>query len=160
MKVKYIAKVTDWDLVYDAARATEGKLRAEKMPSDEWKRKAMQAPHSPIRCLQFFVQMEMPYYVHTHLVRHHEGIQFFVSTQRNDRQDKYDRLAARQDAPVLVSFLVNADALRFISRRRLCYKADPETRRAWTKVIEAVRELDPVVADFCQQECWWDFLHR
>ena len=148
-------RVTDWALVYDAARATQAKIAISKEPADEWKEKIMRAPHSPIRCLQYFIQFRCPYFVHVHLVRHHEGVQWFIGSQRNDRQDKYDRRSARQDTPVLVSMLVNADALKFISRRRLCAKADPDTRRVWTAIVEAVGKIDPIVAKYCQPECWW-----
>lgn len=146
---------TGWELVYDAARATQSNGRIYKAPSDKWKRAMMLAPHSPIRCLQFFIQMKIPYFVSVHLVRHHEGVQWFIGSQRNDRQNQYDRRAARQDSPVICSCLINADALRFISRRRLCKKASPETRAVWESVVEAVRKIDPIVADACHPECWW-----
>ena len=155
-EVLTIKRVTGWDLVFDAARATMGKIMAEKEPTDKWKKEAMQSPHSQIRCLQYFIQVQCPYYVQGHITRHHEGIQFFCGSQRNDRQDKYDRRAARQDTPVLMSFLVNAEALKFISRRRLCMKADPATRELWQAVVDAVRTIDPIVADFCKPECFWN----
>lgn len=148
-------RVTPWSLVFDAARATQGKFVSHKEPTDEWKRKMMRSPHSPIRCLQYFIQMRIPYFVSVHLVRHKIGIETFVGSQRNDRQDKYDRRAARQDTPVLHSILVNADALRFISRRRLCMQAATETRTAWKAVVDAVGKIDPIVAEFCKPECWW-----
>ena len=153
--IENITRVTDWNLVYNAARATQGKLVCDKEPTDEWKRKMMLAPHSPIRCLQYFIQMRIPYFVSVHLVRHHEGVQWFIGSQRNDRQQDYDRRAARQDTPVLCSTLINADTLRFISRRRLCMQASEETREVWKAVVKAVATIDPIVAEFCQPECWW-----
>lgn len=154
-KIETIQRVTGWELVYDAARATQAKIAINKEPSDEWKRKIMKCPHSPIRCLQYFIQFRCPYFVQNHLVRHHEGVQWFVGSQRNDRQSNYDRRAARQDTTVLVSCLVNADALRFISRRRLCMQASPETREVWKMIVDAVGTIDPIVAEFCQPECYW-----
>lgn len=148
-------KVTDWSLVYDMARATQGKLPIHKTPTDEWKRKMMLAPHSSIRGLQFFIQVRCPYFVQGHITRHNAGIVFACGSQRNDRQDQYDRRAARQDTPVLMGMLINADALRFVSRRRLCAKADKDTRKVWAAIVEAVRKIDPIVAEFCQPECWW-----
>ena len=148
-------RVTDWSLVLDAARGTQSKTSLQKEPSEEWKAKMMKSPHSPIRCLQYFVQFKCPYFVHVHLVRHHEGVQWFIGSQRNDRQDKYDRRSARQDVPVLVTMLINADALKFISRRRLCAKADPDTRRTWRCIVDAVGKIDPIVSKYCQPECWW-----
>lgn len=149
-------RVTDWPLVYDAARATQGKTPIHKMPTDEWKRKMMLSPHSPIRALQFFIQVRLPYFVQGHITRHKIGVEFFCGSQRNDRQDRYDRRAARQDTPVIMGMLVNADALRFISRRRLCNKADPDTRKVWNLVVEAVRNIDPIVAEACHPDCWWN----
>lgn len=156
VKVVTCRKITDWPLVYDMARATQGKTPIDKMPSDEWKRKIMMSPHSPIRALQFFIQVECPYFVQGHITRHKAGIEFFCGSQRNDRQDKYDRKAARQDTPVLMGMLVNADALRQISRRRLCAKADPDTRAVWQAVVDAIANVDPIVAEACHRECWWN----
>ena len=153
--VENIQRVTGWELVYDAARATQAKIAIGKEPSDEWKRKMMKSPHSPIRCLQYFIQFRCPYFVQNHLVRHHEGVQWFVGSQRNDRQKDYDRRAARQDTMILVTCLINADALRFISRRRLCMQASQETREVWQMIVGAVRAIDPIVAEFCQPECYW-----
>lgn len=156
IKVVTCEKVTDWDLVYDMARATQGKLPIHKMPSDEWKRKMIYAPHSSIRGLQFFIQVICPYFVQGHITRHNAGIVFACGSQRNDRQDKYDRRAARQDTPVLMGMLINGDALRFVSRRRLCNKADPDTIKVWTAVVEAIRKIDPIAAEGCHPECWWN----
>lgn len=152
MKVT-VTKLTDWDLVYTVALATERKTVIGKMPSEEWKRKMVRAPHSPIRALQFLIQFECPYFVQNHLVRHHEGVQWFVGSQRNDRQHEYDRNAARQDTPVMVTCIINAEALMFISRRRLCSKASPETRAAWQAVVDEIAKVDPVVASCCVPEC-------
>ena len=153
MRVITCKKITDWDLVYTTALATERKTVIGKMPSDEWKRKMVRAPHSPIRALQFLIQFECPYYVQNHLVRHHEGVQWFVGSQRNDRQSDYDRNAARQDTPVMVTYIINAEALMFVSRRRLCGKADQQTRAVWLAVIDAVSKVDPVLASCCVPEC-------
>ena len=149
-------KVTDWPLVYDLARATQGKLPIHKMPSDEWKRKMMLAPHSSIRGLQFFIQVKCPYFVQGHITRHNAGIVFACGSQRNDRQDAYDRRAARQDTPVMMGMLINADAIRFISRRRLCNKADPDTIKVWSAIVEAIGKVDPIVAEGCHPDCWWN----
>ena len=149
-------RVTDWPLVYDAARATQGKTPIHKMPSEEWKRKMMLSPHSPIRALQFFIQVKLPYFVQGHITRHKVGIEFFCGSQRNDRQNKYDRKAARQDTPVIMGMLVNAEAIRFISRRRLCNKADPDTRKVWNLLVAAIKKIDPIVAEACHPDCWWN----
>lgn len=66
------------------------------MPSDEWKRRILDAGHSPIRTLMFTVRMEIPYYVSVHFVRHKVGVEHYVRSQRNDRQSDYDRTKARR----------------------------------------------------------------
>lgn len=48
----------------------------------------------------------------------------------------------------------NAQAFINISRKRLCVGcASPETRMAWTLVIDALREVDPILAEKCVPEC-------
>ena len=148
-----VRKISDWDLVYTTALATERKLVSGKFPPESWKRKMSRSTHSPIRSLMFLVQFECPYFVSVHLVRHHEGVQWFVGSQRNDRQCEYDRNSARQDTPVIVTCIVNGDALKFISRRRLCGKASQETREVWQAVVDAIGKIDPTIAKVCVPEC-------
>ena len=47
----------------------------------------------------------------------------------------------------------NAQAIINISRKRLCSCASKETREAWKQVVEAIRKVDPVLADKCVPEC-------
>ena len=47
----------------------------------------------------------------------------------------------------------NAQALIFISRRRLCNQASPETRAAWQEVKEQVSAVDPVLGSVMVPEC-------
>ena len=47
----------------------------------------------------------------------------------------------------------NAQALISISRKRLCSCASKETREAWKQVQDAIREVDPVMADKMVPEC-------
>lgn len=152
-EIKFIKRVVGWDVVLSTAKATQAKVIELKEPSDAWKRKIVMAPHSPIRSLQYLIQFTCPYFVQNHLVRHHEGVQWFVGSQRNDRQNNYDRRAARQDAEVLVTCLINGDALKFISRRRLCGMASTETREVWKMICDAVCEIDPVLTSFLVPEC-------
>lgn len=147
-----ITPVTGWDLAYKLALATEGKDSQGKEPSDAWKRKILLARHSPIRAVQFLVEFTVPYWVSVHLVRHHQGVEHFVRSQRTDRTG-VERDKLPQDEPVRHTMLLNAEALMNISARRLCRKASPETRKAWTAVRLALRDVDPVLFDFCQPQC-------
>lgn len=156
MNFGFDVKVTalgSWIEAANLARQTVHLAPIDHEPSDRMKRELLDAEHSPIRALQFLIQFECPYFVQNHLVRHHEGVQWFVGSQRNDRQNEYDRNAARQDTPVMVTCIINADALLFISRRRLCGKASKETREVWRAVVDAVAKVDPILAEFCVPMC-------
>lgn len=154
-KVVEFRRLTDWSVVLSAARATMWKDSVEKEPTSEWKRKILLAGHSPIRALQYWVKIQVPYCVSVHLVRHKFGIEHWVSSQRNDRQSNYDRNTAPQNAPVYHAFMVNAEEIMFISKRRLCCQASAETRQIWMKVVDAVRAVDPELAELCNPFCWW-----
>ena len=47
----------------------------------------------------------------------------------------------------------NAQALIFISRKRLCNQASEETRAAWQEVKDQVREVEPELASCMVREC-------
>lgn len=66
------------------------------------------------------------YWVSTEWSRH--KFEKFISTQRNDRQNDYDRNNAPQDAPVNFDGYANAQNLIDVMRKRLCYQASPEAR--------------------------------
>lgn len=145
MEIKIIRYPSDddWARAYWLALGTEGKQR-NKVPTEKWRKALLRAGHSPARTLMYTVEIsDVPYWVVMHLVRHKIGIEHYVSTQRNDRQSDYDRTAARQDAPVLYRFDVNAQALIEISHRRLCGKAASETREVWRQVCEAIKQVTP-----------------
>ena len=55
--------------------------------------------------------------------------------------------------PDSMDIMANAQALINVSRKRLCSKASPETRDAWKKVQDAVRNVDPVMADKMVPNC-------
>lgn len=141
--VKLIKSPTeeDWDLVKYLALLTDNKKMINK-PTFEWKHKILRARHSPIRELKFVFEMQIPYYVSVHLCRHVHA-QPYVSTQRNDRQNKYDRRKAPQDAPVTMAFSVNAEELLTIASKRLCSKADKFTQEVIYRCCELVEEKYP-----------------
>ena len=132
----------DWQLCRDLARSTVGKppLGGTKEVSDRFKREILRAEHSPIRVLNFVIEMRIPYYCSVHFARHKFGVEHFVTSQRNDRQADYDRRAARQDAEVVHVMYINAQALVNMARARLCNRADPETRWIMGKIAEKVCE--------------------
>lgn len=150
MKVLECTKACDFS--YKSALLTEGKL-TEKTGSADWHARMYKAEHSPIRTIWFWIVLEVPYWVSTHLVRHNVGVTTFVKSQRNDRQSDYDRNKAPQDSPVLHGMFINAQALINVSRKRLCMKASKETREAWEAVRKAVEIIDPQLAGCMVPEC-------
>lgn len=153
MKIRFLKVSGSWRDVADAARTTIRLGEGEKEPGDKWKKRILLAEHSPVRKLCFNWKWEdLPYWVSVHFVRHKFGIEHFVSTQRSDRTG-VAREAARQDAPVLHECFANAQAVMFISRRRLCSQASAETREAWKAVVAAIAEKEPQVAACCVPEC-------
>lgn len=148
-------RVTSWNRALNAARRTVGKKPIEKEPSASWKAKMLLAEHSPIRLVIYEWTWEnIKQWVTTHLVRHHEGCEKFVHSQREDRRDLG---IPRDDIPQGslndMTMTCNAQALINISRKRLCSCASKETREAWKQVKEAIKVIDPIMAEKMVPEC-------
>lgn len=159
-KISRLEQVTSWRRVLNAARRTIGRKLIDKDPSDDWKGKMLLAEHSPIRLLEYDWSWDgVRQWVTAHLVRHHEGCEKFVHSQRGDRRkilDDYgvnNRDELPQGALNDMDMTANAQALINISRKRLCNCASKETREAWTQVKEAIAEVDPVMASKMVPEC-------
>lgn len=159
-KVIRMEKVTLWKRALNAARRTIGKNPLDKEPSNSWKAKMILAEHSPIRLIEYeWTWSDIMQWVSTHLVRHHEGCEKFVHSQRGDRRailEEYNvssRNELPQGATNDMDMTANAQALINISRKRLCNCASKETREAWKQVQDAIREVDPVMADKMVPEC-------
>ena len=148
-------QVTSWKRALNAARRTIGKAPLAKEPSKSWEAKMLLAEHSPIRLVEFdWTWKDIMQWVTTHLVRHHEGCEKFVHSQRGDRRVlPVPRNELPQGALNDMDMTANAQAIINISRKRLCSCASKETRAAWKQVVEAIRKVDPVLADKCVPEC-------
>ena len=151
--LKFLKTIGSWRDVADAARTTIRQDEGTNEPSPRWKKRILLAEHSPIRKLSFnWKWKNLPYWVSVHFVRHKFGIEHFVSTQRTDRTGT-DRTSAPQNSPVVHECIANAQELMFISRRRLCRQASPETRSAWQLVIDQLALSQPELASCCVPEC-------
>ena len=117
----------EWLEVKRRALVTMGYNKIVTKPDEAWKHKILEARHSPIRWLRFSFDITCPYWVSVHLCRHIHA-QPYVRSQRNDRQDSYDRNSAPQDAPVNMIWDMNAEELMIIANKRLCRLASEETR--------------------------------
>lgn len=178
MKVsRFECPKSDWIRVVNAARRTWGKEPINHEPSDKFKRQILLAEHSPIRLLEYdFTIEDIRQWVTVHLVRHHEGCEKFVHTQRQDINDEIEKITSNvikvlseiglnrenwKERDYLfqgecndMDMTCNAQAFINISRKRLCYGCpSPETRQAWEIVINALKEIDPILAEKCVPEC-------
>jgi thymidylate synthase ThyX len=142
----------DWAWAKTCCLNTVGKA-STKQPTEEWKHKLLAAEHSPLRELWFGIKLTIPYFVSVHICRHHIGCNHYVQSQRNDRQSQYDRTKAPQDAEVSHILSINAQELVFMSHKRLCRQAAPETRKLMEMIKEAVCEVNPEFTDFLVPLC-------
>ena len=143
----------DWERCKLLALNTVGKKYTGGEITDEWKRKILNAEHSPIRTLMFTIKMEIPYYVSNHFVRHKIGVEHYVQSQRNDRQSNYDRELAPQNAMVSHIMDINAEQLMFMARRRLCNQADVATRFVMNRICEKIDMTNPELSEFLVSMC-------
>ena len=133
------------------------------------------AEHSPIKLVEYLISFkDLRQWVGVHLLRH-EHILPYIHSQRVDRREDIDSLTERvmsiieedvksdesfnkrdylfQGEPNDQDFVVNAQTLINISRKRLCHCASKETREAWVAVKEAIKEFDPIMASFMVPNC-------
>ena len=142
----------DWMGVKQRALVTVG-LNAKTPPTEEWKRKILEARHSPIRYLRFsFLLEDIPSWVSVHLCRHVHA-QPYVRSQRNDRQEAYDRNKAPQDSPVSMIWDMNAEELLVIANKRLCRQASKETRDVVEAMCQKVIETNPEFKELLVPMC-------
>lgn len=130
----------------------------DKEMSLELKKKYLKSEHSPIRLLNFIIKMEIPYYNSVHFARHKFGVEHFVQSQRNDRQNQYDRKSAPQDAMVSHIMYINAQELMTMSHKRLCGQADIDTRKIMQTIVKEVLKTNPEFEDVLVPNC--QYLHR
>lgn len=153
MKIELLRYPTDedWMRCKMLALNTVGK-QAAAQPSLTWKKKILEAEHSPIRTLMFTIKMEIPYWVSVHYVRHKYGVEHFVRSQRTDRTGE-NRDEKRQDEMVTHIMDINAQELMFMARRRLCMMASVETRQVMHMIREQVLEVCPEFEDVLEPMC-------
>lgn len=156
MKVEIIRhpREEDWMLAKIAALETVS-LKAVNPPSFEWKRDLLNSMHSPLRVLPFYFRItDVPSWVSVHLVRHVHATPF-VESQRNDRQNNYDRRKAPQDAPVNMGWYMTAEELINISHKRLCRLASKETREVVEEICRQVIEIMPEFESVLVPNCYY-----
>lgn len=143
----------DWIMVKRLALNTVNKKLVSNVVNDDWKERILKAEHSPIRYLTFVIEMKIPYYSSVHFSRHKIGVEHYVQSQRNDRQNNYDRNLARQDTMVNHIMVINAQALIQMARRRLCFKADKTTSDIMYKICDEVWKTNPEFTEILVPDC-------
>jgi len=140
-----VKKFTDLELLRVCNEATSGK------PSSQLLESAYRSEHSTIRSQMFKIDMyDIPSFVSVHLVRHQIGITHYV---RSNRIDRGGDPCANRCTPVNHSMILNAQAIINIMRKRLCYKASPETRQICKTIKEYIGKVDPDLHKFLVPEC-------
>lgn len=142
----------DWEMCKLLALNTAG-VTPIKPVSLEWQKEMLTCRHSPIRFLTFVAELNIPYWVSTHLVRHKIGVEHFVTSQRNDRQSKYDRETAPQNQLVKHIMVFNAEALLQICSVRLCTKASICTQTVVFELCKAIEKTNPEFTEFMLPFC-------
>ena len=141
----------DWEEVVNDCRMTVGKGSLGREPSKEWKKAALISEHDPIRDIVIKFRWVMKYWTAMHWKTHIWRAR--TNTQRNDRQDNYDRNKAPQDTLVVFVGDPNIQHLIDTMRKRLCYMADPETVMYARDLKTAIREVEPEVSNVLVPNC-------
>lgn len=152
MKTKFEFMTNNWKLAKNSCRTTVGKEFTENEPSEDFKKKLLISEHTPIRLLEFYWSWKnIKYWVAMEWARHKN--EKFVSSQRNDRQDKFDRNEAPQNALVNFDGYANMQNLIDAWRKRLCFKATKEARELAEDFKIELAKTNPIESDVLQKNC-------
>jgi len=110
--------------------------------------------HSPIRKLIVkWKWHNLLWWVQTHFTRHHNGVEWHVSTSRTDRTGIDRTKEGSQSNLIDIEGEANAQAIINISRRRLCYQASSETRNSWIQFLNDLRLYEPELYEASVPDC-------
>lgn len=142
----------DWEEVVNDCRMTVAKGELGHEPSQAFKKAILISEHDPIRDIEVkFRWRKIKYWIAMHWKTHIWRSR--TNTQRNDRQEIYDRDEEPQKAPV--EFIGDANAQHLIDtmRKRLCFMAAPETREYAEDLKATLREVEPELSDVLVPNC-------
>ena len=127
--------------------------KPSSLPSSELLEKLLGARHSPIRVLNYaFLIEDIPSNTATHLARHVHAVPF-ISSLRNDRQDRMDGDNAPRNTPVDMIFYCNAEELMTIANKRLCNKAASKTREVVMQMCVEAAKTTPELLKWLVPMC-------
>lgn len=153
MKTELLKIKGNWQDVVDDCRATVSKPPLGHEPSTKFKREILIAEHTPIRDIILrWRWSKIKSWIATHFARHHH-LEPRISTQRNDRQKKYNRDEAPQATLVEMNVEGNTQACIDMMRKRLCYQAHAETRSYAEDMKYTVHNIEPEIADVFVPNC-------
>lgn len=142
----------DWEEVVNDCRMTVAKGMLGHEPSTAFKKAILISEHDPIRDIEVkFRWANMKYWIAMHWKTHIWRSR--TNTQRNDRQDDYDRNKAPQDQ--LVDFVGDPNAQHLIDtmRKRLCFMAASETREYAEDLKRTLRKVEPELSNVLVPNC-------
>jgi len=149
-----VTQDTSWKRALNEARRTAGKEPLDKEPSRKWKLKSLIAEHSQIKLVEYTIMFKnLRQWVGVHLLRHLFVLPFIHSQREDRRVLDVPRDELPQGSLNDQDFVVNAQTLINVSRKRLCNCASKETREAWGLVKERIHEIDPEMADVMVPNC-------
>lgn len=152
MKTEIIKIKGDWEEVVNDCRMTVSKGELGHEPSKAFKKAILISEHDPIRDIEVkFRWPNIKYWIAMHWKTHIWRSR--TNTQRNDRQDDYDRDEEPQKHPV--EFIGDANAQHLIDtmRKRLCFMASSETREYAQDLKETLRQVEPELSDVLVPNC-------
>jgi len=142
----------DWKRVKNHCRTTVGKEFTEIEPTQEFKKKLLISEHTPIRLIEVdWSWKNIKSWVATEWSRH--KFEKFITSQRNDSQNKYDRNKAPQDTPVNYDGYANVQNLIDAWRKRLCFSATKEARELAIDFKKELAKTNPEIADVLVPNC-------
>lgn len=149
-----VTNETGWKRALNAARRTIGKEPIDKEPSREFKLRSLYAEHSHIKLVEYLVAFkDLKQWIGVHLLRH-PFILPFIHSQRDDRRaNPVPRDQMPQGSLNDQDFVINAQAMINMSRKRLCGCASKETREAWQLVKAEMEKVDPEMAQVMVRQC-------
>jgi thymidylate synthase ThyX len=153
MEVK-VTNETGWKRAMNAARRTVGKEPLDKEPSENFKLMSLFAEHSQIKLVEYLISFKaLRQWVGVHILRH-PFVLPFIHSQRADRRElDVPRDELPQGSLNDQDFVMNAQTLINVSRKRLCACASKETREAWKAVKDEIAKTEPNMAAVMVPNC-------
>ena len=149
-----VVQDTTWNRALNEARRTVGKEPIAKEPSSKWKLKSLIAEHSQIKLVEYTIMFrDLRQWVGVHLLRHLFVLPFIHSQREDRRKLDVPRDELPQGSLNDQDFVVNAQTLINMSRKRLCKCASKETQEAWSLAKDKIKEIDPEMASVMVPNC-------